>query len=129
MIELKQSILKENEINFLSYIGEPMLYKDAEHLSKESCYLSFFFSGKALQDIRFLPRCPFTQWIQTERYGSGFRITVLHVTIDDLDVIYDPFLPHFESMMERFERTRAHLQPEFPWFFRDFHDDFLDQIH
>ena len=55
MIDLKQSILKENDVNYLSYIGEPMLYKDAERLSKESCNL-LVFSRKASQDIRFLDK-------------------------------------------------------------------------
>ena len=128
MIDLELSILKENGVNYLSYIGEPMLYKNAERLSNESCNL-LVFSRKVLQDIRFLPRCPFTEGIRPERYSSGFRISVLHVTIDDIDLIYDPFLPHFESMIERFERTYAHLKLEFPCFFRDYHDDFLDQIH
>ena len=38
----------------------------------------------------------------------------LNVTIDDLGVIDDPFIPHVESMIERFERTYAHLKLEFP---------------
>ena len=84
--------------------------------------ISFF--RKALQDIRFLPRNPFTEWLEIDRQKTDFRITVLNVTIDDVDLIYDPFLPHFESMIERFERTYAHLKLEFPWFFRDFHEDF-----
>ena len=28
-------------------------------------------------------------------------------------------------MIERFERTYAHLRLEFPWFFRDYQDDFV----
>ena len=63
--------------------------------------VSFF--RKALQDIRFLPRNPFTEWLEIDRQKTDFRITVLNVTIDDVDLIYDPFLPHFESMIERFE--------------------------
>ena len=84
--------------------------------------VSFF--RKALQDIRFLPRNPFTEWLEIDRQKTDFRITVLNVTIDDVDLIYDPFLPHFESMIEGFEWTYAHLKLEFPWFFRDFHEGF-----
>ena len=83
-----------------------------------------FFFRNALQDIRFLPRNPFTEWLEIDRQKTDFRITVLNVTIEDVDLIYDPFLPHFESMIERFERTYAHLKLEFSWFFRDFHEDF-----
>ena len=67
---------------------------------------------------------PFTEWLEIDRQKTDFRITVLNVTIEDVDLIYDPFLPHFESMIERFERTYAHLKLEFSWFFRDFHEDF-----
>ena len=63
--------------------------------------VSFF--RKALQDIRFLPRNPFTEWLEIDQQKTDFRITVLNVTIDDVDLIYDPFLPHFESMIERFD--------------------------
>ena len=87
------------------------------------------FCREALQDIGFLPWNPFTEWIEIDRQKTDFRITVLNVTIDDLGVIDDPFFPHVESMIERFERTYAHLKLEFPWFFRDYQDDFLDQIH
>ena len=87
------------------------------------------FCREALQDIRFLPRNPFTEWLEIDRQKTDFHITVLNVTIDDIDLIDDPFFPHFESMIERFERTYAHLKLEFPWFFHDYHDDVLDQIH
>ena len=61
--------------------------------------VSFF--RNALQDIHFLPRNPFTEWLEIDRQKTDFRITVLNVTIEDVDLIYDPFLPHFESMIER----------------------------
>ena len=69
----------------------------------EQRIMIFWFLRKALQDIRFLPRNPFTEWLEIDRQKTDFRITVLNVTIDDVDLIYDPFLPHFESMIERFE--------------------------
>ena len=28
-------------------------------------------------------------------------------------------------MIERFERTYAHLKLDFPWFFQDYQDDFV----
>lgn len=83
--------------------------------------VSFF--RQALQDIR-LPHNPFTEWLEIDRERTDFCITVLNVTTDDLDHIYNPFCPHFESMIERFERTYAHLKLEFPWFFRHFHEGF-----
>ena len=80
--------------------------------------VSFF--KQALQDIRLLPHNPFTEWVEIDREKTDFRITVLNVTIDDLDRIYNPFCLHVESLFERFERTYAHLKLEFPWFFRLF---------
>ena len=52
---------------------------------------------------------------------TDFRITVLNVTLDDLE----PFFPHIKSMIERFERTYAHLKLDFSWFFQDYQDDFV----
>lgn len=83
--------------------------------------VSFF--RQALQDIRFLPHNPFTEWLEIDREKTDFRITVLNVTIDDIDRIYNPLCLHFESMIERFEQTYAHLKLEFPWLFRDYHED------
>ena len=81
------------------------------------------FCREALQDIRFLPRNPFTEWIEINRQKTDFRITVLNVTMDDLNLVDNPFFPYVESMIERFERTYAHLKLEFPCFFRDYHED------
>ena len=67
------------------------------------------FCREALQDIRFFPCNRFTEWIEIDRQKTDFRITVLNVTIDDLGVIDNPFFPHVESMIERFERY-AHLK-------------------
>ena len=78
-----------------------------------------------MQDIRFLPLNPFSEWIDIDRQRTDFRITVLNVTLDDLDLVFDPFFPHFDAMIERFERSYAHLKPEFPWLFRDYHEDML----
>ena len=64
------------------------------------------------------------EWVEIDREKTDFRITVLNVTIDDLDRIYNPFCLHVESLFERLERTYAHLKLEFPWFFRDYHEDF-----
>ena len=68
------------------------------------------FCRETLQDISFLPCNPFTKWIEIDRQKTDFRITVLNITIDDLGVIDDPFFPHVESLIERFERTYAHLK-------------------
>ena len=76
------------------------------------------FCRNVLQDIRFLPCNPFTEWIETNRQKTDFRITVLNVTLDDLNLIDD-----IESKIERFERT--YLKLEFLWFFRDYQDDFV----
>ena len=81
------------------------------------------FCREALQDIPFLLCNPFTEWIEINRQKTDFRITDLNVTMDDLNVIDDPFFPHIESMIERFERTYAQLKLEFPWFFRDYYED------
>ena len=37
----------------------------------------------------------------------------------------NPFFPAIETMIERFERTYAHLKLEFPWFFRDYQVNFV----
>ena len=56
---------------------------------------------------------------------TDFRITVLNVTLDDLNLIDEPFFPHITSKIKRFERTYAHLKLEFLWFFRAYQDDFV----
>ena len=81
------------------------------------------FCREALQDIRFLPCNPFTEWIEINRQKTDFRITVLNVTVDDLNLVDNSFFPYVESMIELFERTYAHLKLEFPRFFRDYHED------
>ena len=78
-----------------------------------------------MQDIRFSPLNPFTEWIEINRQTTDFRITILNVTIDDVKLVSNPFFPHVEIMNDRFERTYAHLRIEFPWFFRDYHVNFL----
>ena len=78
-----------------------------------------------MQDIRFSPLNPFTEWIEINRQTTDFRITNLNATIDDLKLIDEPFFPHITSMIERFERTYAHLKLDFPWFFQDYQDDFV----
>ena len=123
MIDMKPLILKGNVVKSLSCIDVQMFYKDEERLSKEKCNLLVCFCREALQDIRFLPRNPFTEWLEIDRQKTDFRITVLNVTIDDIDLIDDPFFTHIESMIERFERTYAHLKLEFPCYFRDYHED------
>ena len=45
-----------------------------------------------LQDIRFSPCNPFTEWIEMNQQETDFRITVLNVTLDDLNLIDKPFL-------------------------------------
>ena len=78
-----------------------------------------------MQDIRFSPLNPFTEWIEINRQTADFRITILNTTIDDLKLVDNTFFPSIETMIERFERTYAHLRLEFPWFFRDYQDDFV----
>ena len=39
------------------------------------------------------------------------------LTIDDLKLVDNPFFAGIETMIERFERTYAHLKLEFPWCF------------
>ena len=70
-----------------------------------------------MQDIRFSPLNPFTEWIEINRQTTDFCITILNVTIDDLKLVDNPFFAGIETMIERFERTYAHLKLEFPWFF------------
>ena len=70
-----------------------------------------------MQDIRFSPLNAFTEWIEINRQTTDFRITTLNVTIDDLKLVDNPFIAGIETMIERFERTYAHLKSEFPWFF------------
>ena len=70
-----------------------------------------------MQDIRFSPLNPFTEWTEINRQTTDFRITILNVTIDDLKLVDNPFFAGIETMIERFERTYAHLKLEFPWFF------------
>lgn len=82
-----------------------------------------FLFRKALQDIRFLPYNPFTEWIDIDRQKTEFRISVLNVTIDDLNAFYHPVLFDCESIADRFERTYAHLKLEFPCFFQDYNED------
>ena len=78
------------------------------------------FSRKCLQDIRLLARCPWTEWVVNfDACSCRTRIALLHVTIDDLAAINQPFLNNIEEILDRFERTHAHLQTEFPWFFRN----------
>ena len=43
-----------------------------------------------LQDIRFSPGNPFTEWIEMNQQKTDFRITVLNVTLDDLNLIDKP---------------------------------------
>ena len=76
-----------------------------------------------LQDIRFSPLNPFTEWIEINRQTTDFRITILNVTIDDLKLVDNPFFPGIETMIEHFERTHAHLKLEFPWFFCDYYEE------
>ena len=76
-----------------------------------------------LQDICFSPLNPFTEWIEINRQTTDFRITILNVTIDDLKLVDNPFFPGIETMIERFERTYAHLKLEFRWFFRDYYEE------
>ena len=78
-----------------------------------------------MQDIRFSPLKPFTEWIEINRQTTDFRITILNTTIDDLKLVDNPFLPSIETMIEHFERTYTHLRLEFPWFFRDYQDHFV----
>ena len=78
-----------------------------------------------MQDIRFSPLNPFTEWIEINRQTTDFRITILNVTIDDVKLVDNLFFPAIETMIERFELTYAHLKLEFPWFFRDYHVNFL----
>ena len=70
-----------------------------------------------MQDIRFSPLNPFTEWIEINRQTIDFCITILNVTIDDLKLVDNRFFACIETMIERFERTYAHLKLEFPWFF------------
>ena len=78
------------------------------------------FSRKCLQDIRFLARCPWTEWVVNfDACTCRTPIALLHVTIDDLAAINQPFLNNVEEILDRFERTYAHLQTAFPWFFRN----------
>ena len=44
-----------------------------------------------MQDIRFSPLNPFTEWIEMNQQKTDFRITVLNVTLDDLKLIDEPF--------------------------------------
>ena len=78
-----------------------------------------------MQDIHFSPLNPFTEWIEINRQTTDFRITILNVTIDDVKLVDNPFFPAIETMIERFERTYAHLKLEFPWFFRDYQVNFV----
>ena len=78
-----------------------------------------------MQDIRFSPLNPFTEWIEINRQTTDFRITMLNVTIDDVKLVDNPFFPGIETMIERFERTYAHLKLEFPWFFQDYQVNFV----
>lgn len=47
------------------------------------------------------------------------RIALLHVVIDDLSSINQPFLNNVEEILDRSERTYAHLQTGCPCFFRN----------
>ena len=76
-----------------------------------------------MQDIRFSPLNPFTEWIEINRQTTDFRITILNVTIVDLKLVETPFFPGIKTMIKHFERTYAHLTLEFPWFFRDYYEE------
>ena len=76
-----------------------------------------------MQDMRFSPLNPFTEWIEINRQTTDFCITILNVTIDDLKLVDNLFFPGIETMIERFQRTYAHLKLEFPWFFRDYYEE------
>ena len=82
-----------------------------------------------MQDVRFSPLNPFTEWVEINRLTTDFRITELNVTLDDLQLfIHKPFDSHDACMIERFERTYAHLKVEFPWMFQEFQDNGLDLL-
>ena len=81
-----------------------------------------------MQDIRFSPMNPFTEWVEINRQTTDFRIAVLNVTLDDLKLVNNPFFPHITSMIERFERTYTHLKLDFPWFFQEFQDNGPDSL-
>lgn len=75
---------------------------------------------KCLQDIRFLPRCPLTEWVYNfDACTCRTRIDLLHVVIDDLASVNQLFLNNVEEILDRFERTYMHLQTEFLWFFQN----------
>ena len=59
-----------------------------------------------IEDVRFLPLNPITEWLEINKHTTDFRITVLNVTLEDLKLkIVRPFGPHITCMIERFERT------------------------
>lgn len=82
-----------------------------------------------MQDIRFSPMNPFTEWVEINREMTDFRVMVLNVTLDDFKLKIDkPFGSHVSCMIERFERTYVHLQVEFPWLFQEFQDNGPDLL-
>ena len=54
-----------------------------------------------MQDIRFSPINPFSEWIDINRQATDFRITMLNVTVDDVQLVNNPFFPHVEIMNDR----------------------------
>lgn len=79
-----------------------------------------------MQGIRSLPRCGFIQWVY-EYCTCMTRIALFHVTIDDLSRLQLPFIHNVEEVLDRFERTYAHLKEDIPFWFRDseWYDFFL----
>lgn len=72
------------------------------------------------KQCRSLPICGFTQWAySSEHCTCRTRIVLLHVTIDDLSLLQQPFIENIDELLESFERTYLHLRVDMPFLFRD----------
>jgi len=79
-----------------------------------------FYYRKCCRDIRSLPICGFTEWAYSaEHCTCRTRIALLHVTIDDLCLLQQPFIENIEQVLESFEHTYLHLRVDMPFLFRD----------
>ena len=81
---------RERQKIFKLYRGTPILER-REILQDRIMQSLVCFYRKVLQDIRFSPCNPFTEWIEMNQQKTDFRITVLNVTLDDLKLIDEPF--------------------------------------
>lgn len=72
--------------------------------------------------------CGFTEWIYTTEFCTcQTHIGVFQLTLDDVNLLDQEYIERSEEVIERFERTYAHLRADMRFLFVD--HEFYDKLY